>query len=118
MGAIVNMVIEYWWILLCVILAVAAIAVIVVILAKKPKRIKVDDEFISNLVGLLGEVGNISKVDVDNGRLKITVKDLDIVNLEGIKEIASAGVFVTGNIIKVLFKLDSQIIKKAIERKL
>ena len=118
MGAIMNMLIKYWWILLCVILAIAVIAVIVVILAKKPKRIKVDDEFINNLVGLLGEITNISKVDVDNGRLKITVKDLDIVNLEGIKDIASAGVFVTGNIIKVLFKLDSQIIKKAIERKL
>ena len=118
MGAIVNMLIKYWWILLCVILAIAVIAVIVVILAKKPKRIKVDDEFINNLVGLFGGIANISKVDVDNGRLKITVKDLDVVNLNGIKDIASAGVFVTGNIIKVLFKLDSQIIKKAIERKL
>ena len=67
---------------------------------------------------LLGDKDNIKDVNVDNGRLKITVDNLELVNLEGIKEIATSGVFVTGNIIKTLFRLDSITIKKEIESRL
>ena len=61
---------------------------------------------------------NINDVTVDNGRLKFNVVDLDKVDLNGIKAIATSGVFVTGNIIKTLFKLDSQVIKQALEKNL
>ena len=80
--------------------------------------IKVDEEFINNLIHLLGEKDNINDVTVDNGRLKFNVVDLDKVDLNGIKAIATSGVFVTGNIIKTLFKLDSQVIKQALEKNL
>ncbi len=60
----------------------------------------------------------INDVTVDNGRLKFNVVDLDKVDLNGIKAIATSGVFVTGNIIKTLFKLDSQVIKQALEKNL
>ena len=78
----------------------------------------IDDEFINNLIHLLGEKDNINDVTVDNGRLKFNVVDLDKVDLNGIKAIATSGVFVTGNIIKTLFKLDSQVIKQALEKNL
>lgn len=85
---------------------------------KKPKNkhIKVDDEFINNLLGLLGGKENLKEIQVDNGRLKFQVENLDNVNLTGIKEIATSGVFVTGNIIKTLFKLDSKLIKSELEK--
>ena len=79
---------------------------------------KIDDEFINNLLSLLGEKDNINQINVDNGRLKITVNDLDKVNLEGIKAVATSGVFVTGNIIKTLFRLDSETIQKALNARL
>jgi len=103
-----------------VVVLIIAIVLIVVLLKKKKKgsRITINDEFINNLISLLGEKDNISNVAVDNGRLKISVNDLDKVNLEGIKSIATSGVFVTGNIIKTLFRLDSTTIKKEIEMKL
>ena len=93
----------------------------VIVLLKKNKkgsRITINDEFINNLISLLGEKDNIADVQVDNGRLKIGVSDLDKVNLEGIKAIATSGVFVTGNIIKTLFRLDSKTIKEEIDMKL
>lgn len=116
---------EPWFIgLLCGIgVIVIGIITLVVILSlrkgkNKPKHIKVDDEFIDNLLNLLGGKDNIEDVTVDNGRLKFKVINLDPVDLNGIKAIATSGVFVTGNIIKTLFKLDSQIIKKALDARI
>lgn len=111
------------WIFILIGVALVLIAVIIILLfvfrgKKKPQRIEVDDEFINNLLELLGTKDNINQINVDNGRLKISVNDLDKVNLEGIKVIATSGVFVTGNIIKTLFRLDSEIIKNALNKRL
>ena len=117
-----EVIFEPWFLALVISLGVLLIGVIIfcIILSKKkktkPKHIKVDDEFINNLLTLLGGKGNILDCTVDNGRLKFVVSDLETVDLEGLKLIAQSGVFVTGNIIKTLFKLDSQIIKKALEQ--
>ncbi|MCR5231176.1 MAG: hypothetical protein K6B64_00845 [Acholeplasmatales bacterium] len=99
-------------------LIILVILLIFLLKKKKPKNkhIKVDDEFINNLLSLLGGKDNIKEVLVDNGRLKFAVVNLDIVNLNGIKEIATSGVFVTGNIIKTLFKLDSKLIKSELDK--
>ena len=83
----------------------------------KPK-IKIDDEFIENLISLYGYKDNISKVTTDNGRLKVEVNDLDKVSLEKLKEISTNGVFVTGNTIKTLFRHDSDLIKKELEKRI
>lgn len=109
-----------WLIALIAVVIVAVIALVIFFIVKrKPKsRIIVDDEFMNSLIELLGNINNIKEVNVDNGRLKITVNDLDAVNLEGLKIIAESGIFVTGNIIKILFKLDSLTIKKALEKRM
>ena len=109
---------SYWWVLLIVLLVIIlAVATIIIIKNKKP-RIKVDEAFIDRLMELLGS-DNLAGVSLDNGnRLKIEVKDLDIVDLNGLKEISESGVFVTGNIIKILFKLDSVTIKQALEKRI
>ena len=111
-----------WIIFVAVGALLLIIALISFIIIKKKskggKRITVNDEFITNLITLLGDKNNIKEINVDNGRLKITVDNLDLVNLEGIKGIATSGVFVTGNIIKTLFRLDSITIKKEIDSRL
>ena len=101
-----------------VLIAIAIILFFVLRGKNKTPRIEVDDEFVNNLLELLGSKDNINQINVDNGRLKISVNDLDKVNLEGIKGIATSGVFVTGNIIKTLFRLDSEIIKNALDARL
>ncbi|MGM9969839.1 MAG: hypothetical protein ACI35S_05525 [Anaeroplasma sp.] len=102
----------------CLLFIFALIFVIVLKKRKNGKKIKIDDIFIDNLITLLGGKDNILKVVVDNGRLKFEVKDTDITDLNGLKEISTSGVFVTGNVIKTLFKLDSFTIQKAIQKKL
>lgn len=98
---------------------IAAIILICIYIkrSKKPK-IKVDNEFINNLIEYLGTIKNVKEVNVDNGRLKIEVNDLDLVSLNEIKSIALNGIFVTGNVIKILFKYDSETIMKAINSRL
>ena len=113
---------KVWIMIVAAIVLLLLIALIIFLIIKNKskggKRITVNDEFITNLITLLGETKNIKETNVDNGRLKITVDNLDLVNLEGIKEIATSGVFVTGNIIKTLFRLDSQTIKKEMDSRL
>ncbi len=108
----------YWWVLLIVaIVAILLVTLLILVKHKKP-RIRVDEAFIDRLLELLGS-DNLAGVSLDNGnRLKIEVKDLDIVDLNGLKEISESGVFVTGNYIKILFKLDSLTIKQALEKKI
>ncbi len=103
---------------LIVVLMIVVICVVVLIMKKKGKtpRIKVDDEFIFGLIENYGGKENIHEVSVDNARLKISVEDLDKVNLPALKEISQTGVFITGNIIKTLFKYDSKLIKSTLDK--
>ena len=111
-----------WYIYL--IIGVAALLLILLVTflmlknKKKTPKVKIDEEFINNLVSLLGDIKNIKNVDVINGRVKIEVNDLELVELEKIKELSSSGFFVTGNVIKILFKYDSETVKKSIEKRL
>ena len=108
-------------IIACVTALVAVVSLVLVIINVKKKRepkIKVDDEFINNLIEYLWSIKNVKEVNVDNGRLKIEVNDLDLVKLDEIKSLALNGIFVTGNVIKILFKYDSNTIKKAIDSRL
>ena len=104
--------------ILITIIAVSVLLLILVLILlilkfkKKNKgHVKVDDEFMNELLLSLGGKENINKVDVLNGRLKIDLKDTEKAIFDKLKEMAEAGVFVTGNTIKILFKYDSQIIK-------
>ncbi len=108
------------FILACSIVFVLLIVAMVIILVfkNKNKKVKVDDSFIRNVIELLGGSDNLLSTEVENGRLRLKIKDLEIVNLEGLKDLSQAGVFVTGDCIKLLFKTDSQTIKKELDKKI
>ena len=63
----------------------------------------VDEEFISSMLHGLGELANINSVSVDNGRVKFSVKDLDLLVADELKALSTSGVFITGNNVKLLF---------------
>lgn len=90
------------------------LCLIIVFKKKSSKRIIIDKLFIDNLLVALGTINNIEEVKVDNGRLKFLVSDLDIINFESLKQMSTAGVFITGNHIKMLFQYDAKTIEKAI----
>ena len=77
---------------------------------KKIEHIKIDEVFMAELINGLGNNDNIEAVDVDNGRLKFKIKDLDLLNTELLKKLSTSGVFITGNNVKLLFKYDSEAI--------
>lgn len=85
---------------------------------KKKKRIVVDEELISNFINYLGEKENIVNYTIDGSRVKIEVKNVDLCNLEEIKSISSAGVFVTGNFVKASFKYSASDIIKMLDKTL
>lgn len=91
-------------------------AVLFLYFKKKNKKNTISVAFIDSLLVALGTKSNIIDVEVEQGRLKILVNDLELVNLDQIKSLTDSGVFVTGNYIKVLFREDSQEIKKALTK--
>lgn len=99
---------------------IIGVILFIILKNKKPKaaKIKVDEEFMTNLISSYGGAKNILKCEVDNGRLKVTVEDLDAVSLPNLKEQSQAGVFVTGNVIKTLYKFDSKLIKSLIDKQI
>lgn len=109
----------YYYLIIGVVIALVILAgFIVVFLAKQKKsKILVNDSFISALTTYLGSKNNILKVEVEQGRIKITVTDLNLVDLEKLKTLTDKGIFVTGNVIKALFKDDANLIKEALEKR-
>lgn len=105
-------------IILCVIIVALIIASIIIALINKNKKghVKVDSEFINKIIAFLGGVGNIASVVVDNARLKVSVNDLSTVDSNGLHSLSEKGVFISGNNIKMMFKYDSNTIKKEIEK--
>lgn len=104
---------------LCAIIAlVLIVAIIVIVLLKKKNKdhVKVDNQFIENIISYLGGKENITNIGVDNARLKVSVNDLSVVNTDNLGSLCERGVFITGNNIKMMFKYDSHTIKKEIER--
>ena len=103
---------------LCVLGGVLLLSLLIVLLVKsknkKHPRIKVDESFINELVTALGQRKNIVSVSTVNGRIHFTVEDLDLVQLETLKKLSTAGVFITNTTIKMLFTYDSETICKAV----
>lgn len=92
----------------CSILLVAIIVLaLVLILKNKTKGIKIDEEFMNQLISSLGAKENIISYSVENSRVKFELLDVSKANLDSLKELSSKGVFVTNNTVKTLFKYES-----------
>lgn len=100
------------------ILLLGLVIALVLIFKNKNKKIKVDSSFIDNILKHLGGASNLLATEVENGRLRLKVNDLDIVNFEGLKSMSESGVFVTGDCVKILFKTDSKLIKEELDKKI
>lgn len=116
---------EAWLLGLGIILGVAVILFVIFYFvsgfrkkeAKPSERVVVDEEFVSSMLHGLGELNNINSVSVDNGRVKFSVKDLELLVADELKALSTSGVFITGNNVKLLFKYDSNTIVKALEER-
>lgn len=102
--------------IICCVILVLGIILFIIFKNKKPK-IKVNDEFINNLENALGKKENINNIKMINGRLHFEVNDLDIVDLDELKKLSTAGVFISNQTIKMLFSYDSKAIITALTGK-
>ena len=116
---------EAWLLGLGIILGVAVILFVIFYFvsgfrkkeAKPGERVVVDEEFITTMLHGLGELNNINSVSVDNGRVKFSIKDLELLVTDELKALSTSGVFITGNNVKLLFKYDSNTIVSALEER-
>ena len=108
------------FLILAIALAVIVLIVGAIILVKNAnkgnKKIKIDAEFINNLVTVLGGKENVLSVTNENGRIKFELADLELANLQGLKELSQNGVFVTNSTVKTLFPHDAKTISNAIKQ--
>ncbi len=74
----------------------------VLIKPKKTKGVVVNEELINNIFESIRK-DNIKNVESEISRVKIDVSDVDLIDLDLLKEI-SEGVFISGKSLKIMFK--------------
>ena len=92
-----------------IILAVLVFIVIIVLKANK-KDFYIES---NKLVDYLGGKDNIIKTEVNLSRFKATLKDVTLVNKEGIQKLGAKGIVEIDNELKIILGPNSKQIKKA-----
>lgn len=69
---------------------------------------------INKLIQCLGGKDNILDVEVNMSRLKVTLKDMEIVDKDGIQKLGARGIVEVDNQLKIIFGANSKELKKYI----
>lgn len=92
------------------------IVVLVIILLAVLKSVRKDAHLNMNkLVDYLGGRENIIKTEVNLSRFKATLKDISIVNKEGIQKLGAKGIVEIDNQLKIILGSNSKQLKKYID---
>ncbi|MEG0798874.1 MAG: PTS transporter subunit EIIB [Bacilli bacterium] len=92
-----------------IIIIIVLIIVSIVILRINKKDFSIE---LNKLIQYLGGKDNIINVEVNMSRVKVTLKDISIVNKEGIQKLGAKGIVEIDNQLKILFGSDSKKLKK------
>ena len=99
----------YWhYIIILIILII--ISFIVIKMNKKDFNIK-----INKLIEYLGGKDNILDVQTNLSRLKVTVRDVNIVNKDGIQKLGAKGIVEIDNQLKIIYGPNAKQLKKYIK---
>ncbi len=96
-----------YWQYLIIVVILLLISLIVVKMRRKDFHIE-----INKLIQYLGGKDNIEDVQINLSRLKITLKDMTIVNKEGIQKLGAKGIVEIDNQLKIIFGPNSKQLKK------
>ncbi len=96
-----------YWQYFVIIAILLLISIIVIKINKKDFAIR-----INKLIQYLGGKENILKVEINMSRLKVTVKDTNIVNKDGIQKLGAKGIVEIENQLKIILGPNSKQIKK------
>ena len=78
---------------------------------------EVDENLKDDFISAYGGIDNIIDVKKEMSRITVTVKDIDIVNGEKLKELGASGILFVSNMVKCSFNELSESIYKLLERK-
>ena len=80
----------------------------------KKSNVKVDEELILELISSLGGKDNIINAEYNMSRFKVILKDITLVNKEGITALGAKGIVEIDNTLKIIFGKDAKQLKKYI----
>ena len=98
-----------YWQYLIILSVLIIISLIIVKLRKKDFSLE-----INKLIQCLGGKENIIDVEVNMSRLKVTLKDMEIVDKDGIQKLGARGIVEVDNQLKIIFGANSKELKKYI----
>lgn len=98
---------NYWWPVILFLVALVIIVKFVVMQPKVKKQVTTVDKS-EVVIAFLGGIANINKASLDGNRIKFQVKDIDIVKLEGFKDLGASGIFISGNNVKMVLPFSAQ----------
>lgn len=101
----------------CIAIVVLILCVVglVVFLKRRTPKIRINQEFMQQLLTALGSIDNVKDAKTMNGRVILEVEDIEKVTFDTLKELSTKGVFITNQTIKMLFPYDSETISKEIK---
>ena len=94
-------------------LIIFAVLIIISLIVIKLKRKDFSLE-INKLIQYLGGKDNVLDVEVNMSRLKVTLKDMNIVDKDGIQKLGARGIVEVDNQLKIIFGANSKELKKYI----
>ncbi len=97
------------WQYIVIIVVLLIISLIIIKLRRKDFSIE-----INKLIQYLGGKENILNVEVNMSRLKVTLKDMEMVNKDGIQKLGARGIVEVDNQLKIIFGANSKELKKYI----
>ena len=95
-----------------IIIAVVLIFILLVVLKANKKDFHIEA---NKLIEYLGGRDNILNMEVNMSRFKVTLKDVSIVNKEGIQKLGAKGIVEIDNQLKIILGPDSKQLKKYID---
>lgn len=94
-------------------LIIAFVLIIIALVAFKVTRKNFDEEM-NKLVQYLGGKDNIIDCEMNMSRFKVTLKDVSIVDKNGIEKLGAKGIVEIDNQLKIIFDTDAVKLKKYI----
>ena len=96
-----------WWQYLIIIVVLLVISLVILKISKKDFH---DD--MNKLIQYLGGKDNIIDSQINLSRLKVTLKDMSLVNKEGIQKLGAKGIVEIDNQLKIILGPNSKQLKK------
>ena len=96
-----------YWQYIVIILVLLLISLVIIKMRRKDFHVE-----INKLIQCLGGKDNIIETEVNLSRLKVSLRDMTIVDKEGIKKLGAKGIVEVDNQLKIIFGPNAKQLKK------